>query len=142
MAQYDTVWGGGGVDPADTAPFVMPENVGDAIVIGNDLADEITGNSANNSLEGGDGNDILRGGAGADTLVGSLGQDSYYVDDIGDVIIEDGADGMIDTVHSTISYILGANLETLRLSARAGDIDGTRKRPRQLPLWQRGQEQP
>jgi hypothetical protein len=141
MAQYDPVSNTYTLDPADTAPFVMPENVGDAIVIGNDLADEITGNSANNSLEG-DGNDILRGGAGADTLVGSLGQDSYYVDDIGDVIIEDGADGMIDTVHSTISYILGANLETLRLSARAGDIDGTRKRPRQLPLWQRGQEQP
>ena len=54
--------------------------------------DEIHGNAANNSLTGGDGNDTLWGGiGGSDTLIGGNGSDRYILDDVGDIIIENGS---------------------------------------------------
>ncbi|KAB0494385.1 calcium-binding protein, partial [Pseudomonas lini] len=57
------------------------------------------------------------GGLGADTLIGGAGNDTYIVDNLGDVAIETGTlAGEIDTVRSSSSYILGANLENLELT--------------------------
>ncbi|MYM70112.1 DUF4214 domain-containing protein [Pseudoduganella sp. FT55W] len=50
--------------------------------------------AGNEQLFGGDGNDTLNGGAGADTLSGGLGNDTYVVDNVGDVIVEGGNEGM------------------------------------------------
>ncbi|MBE9610634.1 Ig-like domain-containing protein [Chitinilyticum piscinae] len=85
--------------------------------IGNGLANSLTGNAGNNVLDGGAGNDTLIGGAGADTLIGGTGNDIYYVDNIGDVIIETGITTTeVDTVYSNVSYTLSANVEKLLLT--------------------------
>jgi Ca2+-binding RTX toxin-like protein len=86
--------------------------------VGNSLDNIITGNTANNILSGGDGNDVLNGGAGADNLIGGLGNDIYVVDNIGDVVSEAAGAGT-DTVRSSITYTLGANLENLTLTGAA-----------------------
>jgi Ca2+-binding RTX toxin-like protein len=90
---------------------------------GNSAANALTGNAAANHLYGLDGNDKLNGGAGADVLVGGSGNDGYTVDNVGDSVTENANEGT-DSVSSSISYILGANLEKLALSGSA-DLDGT-----------------
>jgi len=75
----------------------------------------LTGNSGQNALYGGLGNDTLEGGLGADTLAGGAGDDVYYLDQIGDVLSELADEGL-DTVHSSMSYTLGLNLEQLVLT--------------------------
>jgi Ca2+-binding RTX toxin-like protein len=82
-----------------------------------------TGNSFSNVITGGSGNDTLRGGTGADTLIGLAGNDSYYVDNLGDVVSEASGAGS-DTVNTALaSYTLGANIEKLTFTG-AGSFTG------------------
>lgn len=90
---------------------------------GNALANRLTGNAAANTLTGGEGDDTLDGGAGADSLLGGLGDDTFYVDQAGDVLVELAGQGT-DTVVSSISYVLGSNLEHLVLTGSAA-LSGT-----------------
>jgi len=90
---------------------------------GNSLNNTIFGNSGDNILDGGGGSDTLYGGAGNDTLIGDGGADTYIIDDSVDIIIEFFTGG-IDTVESSISYILSDNLENLLLTG-SENIDGT-----------------
>jgi Ca2+-binding RTX toxin-like protein len=89
---------------------------------GNTLNNAITGNAAKNILSGGSGNDILNGATGADKLVGGVGNDIYLTDG-GDTIVEAASQGT-DTVKSSVSLTLAANLENLTL-AGAASINGT-----------------
>ena len=82
-----------------------------------------TGNALANTLTGNAGINLLDGGAGADTMAGGLGDDTYIVDDAGDVTIEDAAAG-VDTVQSSVTLRLRANLEKLVLTGDA-NINGT-----------------
>ncbi len=79
---------------------------------GNDV---ITGGAGNDILNGGAGNDTLDGGAGNDTLTGGAGNDTYGIDSVSDSITELANQGT-DTVQSSITWTLGANLENLTLT--------------------------
>ncbi|MFG6455798.1 beta strand repeat-containing protein [Roseateles sp. BYS96W] len=90
---------------------------------GNALDNVLIGNSAANTLTGLGGNDTLDGGAGADTLVGGQGNDSYVVDNAGDVVTENAAEGT-DAVAASVSYTLAVNVENLTLTGTA-NLNGT-----------------
>jgi trimeric autotransporter adhesin len=90
---------------------------------GNDLDNVLTGNSGINTLTGGQGNDTLNGAAGADAMIGGVGDDTYTVDNAGDAITENAAEGT-DTVLASIAYTLGATLENLTLTGSSA-IAGT-----------------
>ncbi|WP_144051421.1 peptidylprolyl isomerase [Geminocystis herdmanii] len=131
----------GGIDTVNSSiTYTLPDNVENLKLTGttnisgtgNILNNVITGNSGNNRLNGGDGNDTLiggegndtlSGGVGADSMVGGSGNDLYGVDHPGDVIVE-ALNGGIDTVNSSITYTLGANLENLTLTGTT-NISGT-----------------
>ena len=77
-------------------------------------------------LIGGAGDDTLDGGAGADAMTGGAGDDTFVVDAIGDTVNEN-AGGGTDTVQSSVSYALGANVEQLTLT---GSVRHQRERQR------------
>ncbi|WP_223523181.1 M10 family metallopeptidase, partial [Pseudomonas sp. A-B-26] len=100
------------------------QNVENVLLLGSGAYTAV-GNSLNNTLTGNAGADILNGMAGADTMDGGAGNDSYYVDNIGDVVIERGTSAWeIDAVNASIDYTLGANLEYLNLLGTA-NLNGT-----------------
>ncbi len=91
---------------------------------GTALGDTISGLAANDKLYGGAGDDLLVGGAGKDILDGQSGgdemsggadNDTYFVEDINDVIIELANEGT-DIVNSSASFTLSANVERLTLT--------------------------
>jgi Ca2+-binding RTX toxin-like protein len=93
---------------------------------GNDLNNTITGNSYNNILSGGVGSDVLNGAAGADTMDGGVGRDIYYVDNIGDLVVESSTIATeIDLVGVYINnYTLTANVENMNLGGAIISANG------------------
>ncbi|MFN7384965.1 MAG: DUF4347 domain-containing protein [Dolichospermum sp.] len=85
--------------------------------------DWIKAGTGDDILIAGDGNDYLNGGVSADLLIGGKGNDTYVIDNVGDVIAE-GLNGGIDTVESSITWTLRANLENLTLQGTTA-INGT-----------------
>ena len=76
------------------------------------------GNSPSNAIVGNTGNNLLNGEAGADAMYGGAGNDVYFVDDAGDVVIENANEGN-DTVYASIDYGLTANVDNLILQGSA-----------------------
>lgn len=97
-------------------------NARDNVIIGNNANNVLAGLAGDDTLIGNGGNDTLNGGTGADNMNGGLGNDVYIVDNAGDVAGE--VAGGIDTVQSSITHTLTANLENLTLTGGAA-INGT-----------------
>jgi len=91
---------------------------------GNTAANVLTGNTAANALAGDAGADTLDGGAGADALSGGADSDTYIVDNAGDVVAEAVDEGAADSVQSSVTHTLAANVENLTLTG-TGAISGT-----------------
>lgn len=99
-------------------------NVEHALLLGT-ASLNLTGNGGVNRLDGNDGANTLDGKGGADTLAGGKGNDKYVTDGL-DTILEAAfsAGGGIDTLSSSVTITLPANVEILRLLGGA-DINGT-----------------
>ncbi len=139
----DAMLGGAGNDSygVDNAGDVVTENVGEgfdtvfstigyvlttnveALILTGTAAIDGYGNALDNQLTGNSANNVLVGNAGADTMTGGAGDDTYYVENLGDTVIENAGEGH-DVVYSTISYTLSANVEGLVLLGTAA-IDAT-----------------
>ena len=107
---------GGYVSYAPGVPggFTIANGVVIEIAIGGLGNDVLVGNAADNTLDG---------GPGADRMNGGMGNDSYYVDNALDTVIELRSAG-VDTIFSTVSLTLAANVENLYLLG-TGNTSGT-----------------
>ena len=81
------------------------------------------GASGADTLTGANGDDLLDGGMDIDSMVGGAGDDFYVVDDPLDSISE-GVGAGTDTVSSSTSHTLSANVENLVLTG-ASPVSGT-----------------
>lgn len=115
-SSWDTLLGGTGND-------TIYAGDGNDWVRGEDGNDTLYGQDGRDRLFGEAGNDRLDGGASNDAMYGGTGDDTYVVDNNGDIVSENAAEGT-DTVEAYISYTLGANVENLTLMG-SGDLNGT-----------------
>jgi Ca2+-binding RTX toxin-like protein len=105
--------GGAGADTVyASANYILSANVEALLLTGE--AGSGTGNELNNHIVGNVWNNTLNGGVGVDTLYGGYGNDAYYIDNALDIVGEALGEGD-DIVHSSIDWILGANVEDLTL---------------------------
>lgn len=87
---------------------------GDDTLEAGDGTDQLYGGDGNDTLMSGAGDDSLDGGTGVDTIMGGEGNDTYFVDAVGDQLVESAAAG-IDLVQSFINYTLPDYFENLTM---------------------------
>ncbi|MGF1991741.1 MAG: beta strand repeat-containing protein [Nostoc sp. ZfuVER08] len=102
---------------------IITGNGGANILSGEDGNDSLIGGAGNDTLVGGAGDDELDGGTGDDSLDGGMGNDTYTVNSLNDTITE-GSNAGTDLVKSSITWVLGNNLENLTLTGSSA-ISGT-----------------
>ena len=88
---------------------------GDDLLNGNGGADTLLGGAGTDTLNGGGDRDTLNGGTGQDIMSGGTENDLYYVDDVGDQVLETAAAGT-DSVEAVINYVLPVNVEAFSIS--------------------------
>jgi len=87
---------------------------GNDSISGLEGADSLIGSAGSDTLIGGGGDDTLDGGTGNDSMAGGLGNDTFVVDSSTDIVSEAAGQG-VDSVLSSVSYTLSANVENLTL---------------------------
>jgi serralysin len=125
----------GGSGPADTVSYASAtsgvtvnlnlkgaQNTGGGGIDTLKAFENVTGSAYADTLFGSS-KGFIDGGAGADAMSGGKGTNTYFVDDAGDQVFE-LARGGTDTVMSSVTFGLGANVENLTLTGAAA-IDGT-----------------
>ena len=108
---YDTV-------RSTTASYTLMANVEKLELVGNTGVYSGTGNDLANQIVGNSFANLIDGSTGADTMSGGGGDDIYIVDNTGDVVTENVGEGT-DTIKSSVTYTLSANVETLELTGNA-----------------------
>src|SRR5262249_43665258 len=86
--------------------YALPANVENLRLTGIEDIDG-TGNELDN---------VLTGNSGINTLIGGPGNDTYYVQNVGDVVIENPGEGK-DVVFAKVSWTLPGNVENLSFDA-------------------------
>ncbi|MCX5815001.1 MAG: calcium-binding protein, partial [Proteobacteria bacterium] len=98
-------------------------NIASNILTGKTGNDYINAGDGDDTLYGSAGNDTLIGGMGADSMIGGLDNDTYYVDNMGDVVTEATDEGT-DSVNSSVTFTISDNVENLTLTGTDA-INGT-----------------
>ena len=112
------------------AGVTLTGNFENDALIGGAAAETLRGLAGSDVLNGGGGNDRLEGGLGGDLMVGGGGDDFYFVDSLGDAIVEAMGEGTGDRVFTSVSLPLpaGAEIEifstTDNLGTNAIDLAG------------------
>ncbi|MCG7394646.1 hypothetical protein MHY87_17210 [Microvirga sp. ACRRW] len=88
---------------------------------GLDGHDALWGGGGNDTLEGGLGDDYFRGGTGNDLLIGGLGNDFYFIDSLGDIVIETADGGTRDQVVTSIDIDLSKVSEHVEWMSTLGE---------------------
>ena len=108
-------YGDTGIDLVEASvSYVLTENVENLTLTGTANING-TGNWLDNTVIGNAGANVLSGGGGIDSLYGGLGNDTYMADSTAASALENANEG-IDTVFSSVKYMLGANIENLTLT--------------------------
>ncbi|MGZ8226096.1 MAG: calcium-binding protein, partial [Methylococcaceae bacterium] len=81
----------------------------------------VTGNDIDNVLIGNDAGNVLDGRGGVDALQGGKGDDTYYVDTITDVLLENVSEGA-DTIQSSVNFSIENLLNFENISLSPGSI--------------------
>jgi len=111
---------GGGIDTVNTTisfalgataevENLIASGMGVITLKGSATANAISGNAAANTIDG---------GAGADIMTGGLGGDTYYVDNVGDQVVETSGDAA-DQVYTSANHTLSLNVENLTATGSA-----------------------
>ena len=108
---------------ADTLATVQNGTSSANTLNGTAFKDTLNGLGGNDTLYGFAGDDWLDGGSGSDKMVGGAGNDTYVISTNTDVVTENANEG-IDTIRSSISHTLSANVEILTLTG-SGNVSAT-----------------
>nr|WP_280938797.1 calcium-binding protein [Methylobrevis pamukkalensis] len=116
-------YSGGGVDTVITqlGNYTLGDHV-ENLKRGNDGAGKLTGNGGANTITGNINGDTIDGGAGQDVMIGGKGNDFYYVDDLGDSVIEKAGEGLDEVFASTAVYTMTDHVEQLHVTYTGGQI--------------------
>ncbi|MCX7085073.1 MAG: calcium-binding protein [Methylococcales bacterium] len=104
--------------------FTLSANVEQLTLLGT-TAHLATGNALNNTLTANNAGDTLDGGLGNDKFFGGAGNDTFIIDSTADTVTD--RLGGIDTIQSSVSYVLPTNIENLVLTGSTA-INGTGNR--------------